>query len=69
MEQININLENINFSSVISNIKNSGEYNNFVQKLNNKLNRSIELSVYKNSDDNFGFYSMLTLDELNYLGY
>lgn len=60
---------NVTLNDIISQIKNSEDYAHYTNKLNQKLQRYNILSGFVNSTDTFDFYSTLTLDELNYIGY
>lgn len=60
---------NLTISDIISQIINTQDYSHFVNRLNHRIERSNNLSGYINLSDTFEFYSALTLDELNYLGY
>lgn len=63
------NLYQENILNIITDIKNSTEYNDFMQRANNRLERANDIICYSNDMDVYNFYSSLTLDELNYLGF
>lgn len=63
------NIENIKFTDLITNIKATQDYALFTERTNQRIQRSNELNKYINITDTYEFYSNLTLDELNILGY
>lgn len=63
------NLINMNMQNLFSEIKNTNEYNEFEQRLNHRIERANNLNIYKNDTDVYSFYSALTLEELNCLGF
>ncbi len=62
-------LLNTNFSNLISEIRASEEFALFSNRLNQRLERSTQLSRFINTNDTYDFYLALTLEELNSLGY
>lgn len=62
-------LLNTNLNNLISEIRASAEFAQFTNRFNLRLERSNELSHYINNNDTYDFYSKLTLEELNSLGY
>ena len=58
-----------NIHNFISELKNTNDYISFIQRVNHRLERASELYNNCNNNDIYNFYSALTLDELNYLGY
>jgi hypothetical protein len=60
---------NLSLQDIISQIKNTEDYSRFINRLNSRIERASNLSNLVNTTDTFDFYSALTLDELNYLGY
>jgi hypothetical protein len=60
---------NMSFYDVITIIKNTDEYNAFINRLNHRIERAMNLSVFINTNDLYDFYSSLTMEELNTLGY
>jgi hypothetical protein len=63
------NIENINIIDLIKNIKATQDYALFTERTNRRIQRSNELNKYIDITDTYEFYSSLTLDELNILGY
>jgi hypothetical protein len=63
------NIENTNITNIITDIKASSDYVLFEERINRRIQRSNELNKYINMSDTYEFYSSLTLDELNILGY
>ena len=55
--------------NIMEEFKETDTFKSFVNKLNFRLGRALELSKFINSDNNEQFYNALTLEELNYLGY
>lgn len=58
-----------NIHNIITEFKNTNDYGNFIERLNYRLERANVLNCFYNDTDIYNFYSALTLDELNYLGY
>lgn len=58
-----------NIHNIMTEIKNTNDYATFIQRVNHRLERVNELNNHCNDNDVYNFYSALTLDELNYLGY
>jgi hypothetical protein len=63
------NLLNTNLSNLVSEIRASQDFALFSNRLNLRLERSVQLSHFINTNDTYDFYSALTLEELNTLGY
>ena len=63
------NLLNTNFSNEVSEIRASQDFALFTNRLNLRLERSAQLSHYIDTNDIYDFYSALTLEELNTIGY
>ena len=63
------NFPNVMLVDIINDIRNSTEYLQFADRLNHRIARYNELGNFTNSSDIYAFYSALTLDELNHLGY
>jgi hypothetical protein len=63
------NLLNTNLSNLVSEIRSSRDFALFSDRLNLRLERSAQLSHFINTNDTYDFYSGLTLEELNTLGY
>ena len=57
------------FEIVMEEIKNSDVFMNYMNSLNKRISRAFELSVFLKNPNMEKFYSSLTLEELNYLGY
>jgi len=58
-----------NIYNIITEIKNTNDYISFIERVKHRLERANELYNNYNHNDIYNFYSALTLDELNYLGY
>lgn len=63
------NIINTNLLNLVSEIKSSPEFALFSDRLNRRLERSNTLMAYIDSTDTYDFYSSLTLEELNSIGY
>lgn len=63
---INVNMK---INDILNNIKQTNEYHNFIEQLNNRLNKSIIFSKYINDNDTKEFYQSLTIEELEILGF
>ena len=50
-------------------IRTSADYSLFTNRLNQRIQRFNDLNQYMNTTNTFDFYSSLSLEELNYLGY
>jgi hypothetical protein len=59
----------MSFSDIIEEITRNVDYVKFKNYLSARVTRSHELSIYTNDAKTYDFYSNLTLEELNYLGY
>lgn len=57
------------FDTVMEEVKNSNEFNDFMKNLNHRVSRAFTLSVFHKNPSMEKFYNSLTLEELNYLGY
>ena len=64
-----LNLVNTNLSDIISEIRNSNDFRQFKDHLIRRIRRTEELNIHINDADTYNFYSRLTLEELNHLGY
>jgi hypothetical protein len=60
---------NVTLNDIISQIKNSEDYMHYRDKLYSKIERTNNLCRFISSTDTYEFYSALTLNELNYIGY
>ena len=56
-------------SELIHNLQRTTMHDSFLQNLDNRLKRSVQLSKYINLDTIEPFYQALTVEELSYLGY
>jgi len=63
------NIINTNLSDFISDVRNSSDFLKFKDRLAQRIERSNNLNLHINDTDTYNFYSNLTLEELNYLGY
>ena len=54
---------------VMEEIKNSNEFSDFMNKLNHRFSKALNLSVFLKNTNMDKFYNALSLEELVYLGY
>ena len=60
---------NTNLTNLITTIKSTQDYALFSNHLNHRIQRFNDLNQYINIINTYDFYSSLTLEELNHLGY
>lgn len=60
---------NRNLTNIITEIKNTNYYGDFNNQINCRIEKNSQLTNYMNCTDTFDFYSALTIEELNHLGY
>ena len=59
----------VSYNKWLGSFKETLNYNNIINNIDNKIKRSILLSKYAGSNDIKGFYNNCTIEELAYLGY
>jgi len=64
-----LNYQDKTVSELIHNLQHTTMHDSFLQNLDNRLKRSVQLSKYINLDTIEPFYQALTVEELSYLGY
>ena len=64
-----LTIVNTNISNLITTIKSTQDYTQFSNRINQRIQRFNDLNQYINIIDTYDFYSSLTLEELNHLGY
>jgi hypothetical protein len=60
---------NVGVPNLVTEIRASQDYTLFTNRLNQRLERANQLVAYINNSNTYEFYSALTLEELNTLGY